>query len=460
MRQLTALDAQFLNVESPTTVGHVGSLIVLDPAPRRRWPGTSSPSAPCSSPGCTSPRRFGSAWSRCRWGSAVPTGSTTRTSTSSSTCASSRCPAPGTREQLGEQVARIHARPARPQPAAVGGLRHHRPRGRPAGVLLQDPPRGHRRGLGRRDPRDDHGPHRRAAGRAAGGRALRAAADAVDRSTWSSRRPAAGGQPRRAAGAPCRARSSTSTSCPAPATSPGVRLVSERRGDSVGRVLGEPAPARARRTASCKAPRTPLNGTITAHRRFAFGSLPLGDVKPVKNHFGMTVNDVVMALTRHGAAPLAARPRRAARRRRWSAAVPVSIRAEDQRGANGNQVSVMLAELPTHLADPEERLVACGASMLEAKRAFDAVPASLLQDLSHADPDRAVRPGGAGAVPAGDGAGRCCSTCSSATCRDRSCRCTSPARGSRASTRSRRSPTSPAGSTSRCSPTTARSTSG
>ena len=29
MRQLTSLDAQFLNVESPTTVGHVGSLIVL-----------------------------------------------------------------------------------------------------------------------------------------------------------------------------------------------------------------------------------------------------------------------------------------------------------------------------------------------------------------------------------------------------------------------------------------------
>ena len=32
MRQLNALDAQFLNVESPTTVGHVGSLILLDPS--------------------------------------------------------------------------------------------------------------------------------------------------------------------------------------------------------------------------------------------------------------------------------------------------------------------------------------------------------------------------------------------------------------------------------------------
>ena len=39
MRQLSALDAQFLNVESPTTVGHVGSLVLLDPstAPDGRW---------------------------------------------------------------------------------------------------------------------------------------------------------------------------------------------------------------------------------------------------------------------------------------------------------------------------------------------------------------------------------------------------------------------------------------
>ncbi|MDQ3308398.1 MAG: wax ester/triacylglycerol synthase family O-acyltransferase, partial [Actinomycetota bacterium] len=32
MQQLSSLDAQFLNVESSTTVGHVGSLILLDPS--------------------------------------------------------------------------------------------------------------------------------------------------------------------------------------------------------------------------------------------------------------------------------------------------------------------------------------------------------------------------------------------------------------------------------------------
>ena len=166
---------------------------------------------------------------------------------------------------------------------------------------------------------------------------------------------------------------------PGAANFPGTRLVSRTAG-AVGRLLGEPQ-RDLPDPRELKPPRTPLNGTITAHRRFAFGSLPLEDVKTVKNHFGMTLNDVVMALT-------------ASALRRWLldhdalpetplvAAVPVSVRARDQKGTLGNQVSVMLAELPTHLRDPRERLDRMRIAMLEAKRAFQAVPASILQDLS------------------------------------------------------------------------------
>jgi WS/DGAT/MGAT family acyltransferase len=160
---------------------------------------------------------------------------------------------------------------------------------------------------------------------------------------------------------------------------PGTRLISQTAG-AVGRLLGEPAHHRPD-PRDLKPPRTPLNGTITAHRRFAFGSLPLDDVKTVKSHFGMTVNDAVMALT-------------ASALRRWLldhdalpetplvVAVPVSVRTRGQQGELGNQVSVMLAELPTHLRDPRERLAFMRVSMLQAKRAFKAVPASLLQDMS------------------------------------------------------------------------------
>ena len=44
--------------------------------------------------------------------------------------------------------------------------------------------------------------------------------------------------------------------------------------------------------------------------------------------------------------------------------------------------SVMLTELPTHLPDTEERLVAMRAAMDQAKARFNAVPATLLRDLA------------------------------------------------------------------------------
>jgi hypothetical protein len=58
------------------------------------------------------------------------------------------------------------------------------------------------------------------------------------------------------------------------------------------------------------------------------------------------------------------------------------VRDAGDTGTGGNQVSVMTAELPTHLADPAERLEFMRASMTDAKRHHEAVPATLLRDLS------------------------------------------------------------------------------
>ncbi len=44
------------------------------------------------------------------------------------------------------------------------------------------------------------------------------------------------------------------------------------------------------------APKTLFNQAITPHRRIAFGDVALDNLKAVKNHFGCTVNDVVLAL--------------------------------------------------------------------------------------------------------------------------------------------------------------------
>ena len=44
------------------------------------------------------------------------------------------------------------------------------------------------------------------------------------------------------------------------------------------------------------APRALFNGSMTERRDAAFIQLDLDDVKAVKNSFGVTVNDVMMAL--------------------------------------------------------------------------------------------------------------------------------------------------------------------
>jgi WS/DGAT/MGAT family acyltransferase len=130
-----------------------------------------------------------------------------------------------------------------------------------------------------------------------------------------------------------------------------------------------------------RAPPTPFNRSITQHRRWGFASLPLPEVKRVRNALRVTVNDVVVALC-------------AGALRRWLvdhdalpdgpliAAVPVSVRTEEQQGTHGNRVSAVLAVLPTQLADPRDRLRAVHQAMRAAKEQHEALPADLLADVT------------------------------------------------------------------------------
>jgi len=134
--------------------------------------------------------------------------------------------------------------------------------------------------------------------------------------------------------------------------------------------------------ATLTAPRTRFQGSITPHRRVAFGSLPLADVKAVKNAAGCTVNDVVMTIC-------------AGALRDWLAArgelpsdplltmVPVSVRTPEQRGTFGNRISTMVVPLPTDEAEPALRLRRMHDAMRAAKDRHRATPATLLQDANH-----------------------------------------------------------------------------
>jgi WS/DGAT/MGAT family acyltransferase len=127
------------------------------------------------------------------------------------------------------------------------------------------------------------------------------------------------------------------------------------------------------------APRTSLNGTLTPHRRVAFSTVPLADIKAVKESFGVTINDVVLtvcagALRRyfdeHGEAP----------DKPLVAAVPASVRSEDQRGMMGNRVSAMFASLATQLDDPVERLYAAREGMSGAKAVHEDIGGNTLHE--------------------------------------------------------------------------------
>lgn len=128
------------------------------------------------------------------------------------------------------------------------------------------------------------------------------------------------------------------------------------------------------------APPTPLNGEISPHRKFSFRSLSLDEVKEIKNTFECSVNDVVMAmcaaalrrwLEEHSALP----------ERPLVSMMPVSIRSQDDKGVSGNKVSAMLVAIPTHLADPLDRLREMQATTMVAKRSQAFIPQGLVDDV-------------------------------------------------------------------------------
>jgi WS/DGAT/MGAT family acyltransferase len=127
------------------------------------------------------------------------------------------------------------------------------------------------------------------------------------------------------------------------------------------------------------APRTPFNRSITPHRRFAFFSQPLSDVKRVKSAFGTTLNDVVMAVSA-GALRRYLEEKKALPKDPLMAMVPVSVRSEEDKHAYTNRVGSILCTLATDIEDPLQRLRAIHEAMKSAKRAQEAVPANLLQD--------------------------------------------------------------------------------
>ncbi len=128
------------------------------------------------------------------------------------------------------------------------------------------------------------------------------------------------------------------------------------------------------------APQTPFNASISGRRTVAFAQLDLDDVKRVKNHFEVKVNDVVMALVA-GALRKYLSDHDELPESSLVAMVPVSVHGRSDRPGR-NKVSGMFTSLQTDVDDPAERLEAIAAASSVAKEHSSAISASLLQDWS------------------------------------------------------------------------------
>ena len=129
-----------------------------------------------------------------------------------------------------------------------------------------------------------------------------------------------------------------------------------------------------------RAPQTAFNATITGHRNIAYAQLDLEDIKTVKNHFGVKVNDVVMALV-SGVLRQFLLDRGELPDSPLVAMVPVSVHDRSDRPGR-NKVSGMFSSLHTEIDDPAERITAIAKASSVAKEHSSAIAATLLQDWS------------------------------------------------------------------------------
>jgi diacylglycerol O-acyltransferase / wax synthase len=130
------------------------------------------------------------------------------------------------------------------------------------------------------------------------------------------------------------------------------------------------------------APASPFNVRIGPHRRFTWVGADLEHFKAIKNSLGGTVNDVVLAVVAGGLGRYMRIHEKTTDGVELRAMVPVSVRAEIERGALGNRVAAMWATLPVGITDPVQRLHTISEQMRDVKQSGQAVGAEILTHLS------------------------------------------------------------------------------
>jgi WS/DGAT/MGAT family acyltransferase len=154
----------------------------------------------------------------------------------------------------------------------------------------------------------------------------------------------------------------------------------DRAGAEAGRAVAGLAALAAAGIAG--APASPLNVRIGPHRRFAWAETDLARLRAIKDALGGTVNDVVLTAVAGALRAHLFRRGRDPEHLELKAMVPISVRADAERGALGNRVAAMYAPLPVGIADPVERFRFVRAAMAGLKESGQAVGAEAITRLA------------------------------------------------------------------------------
>ncbi len=134
------------------------------------------------------------------------------------------------------------------------------------------------------------------------------------------------------------------------------------------------------------APRTRFSGSVSPHRVIEARRFDLDEIRRIKASVpGASVNDAAIAIV-GGALRLYLDSKGELPETTLRVLVPISTRTAEQAGTAGNQVSAMIADLGTDVADARERLVAVHESTKASKAAAEAVDARALSELSELMP--------------------------------------------------------------------------
>jgi WS/DGAT/MGAT family acyltransferase len=130
------------------------------------------------------------------------------------------------------------------------------------------------------------------------------------------------------------------------------------------------------------APRLFLNAPVGAGRRIETVRVPLEEVRRVREAFGCTVNDVVLAVVGSAVARVLDAHDELHPELVLKAFCPVSVRDDDQRMQLGNRISTMVVPIPVGEPDARARLDAVRATTADLKERRQAVGAAALLGLS------------------------------------------------------------------------------